>query len=53
LKAPRPARLPDPKPPTIKPKDSRYERGTTGGQVMTILHERMHQMDRFRDDLGG
>ncbi|WP_208394390.1 hypothetical protein, partial [Pseudochelatococcus lubricantis] len=31
--APRPARLPNPKPTTIKPKDSRYERGTTGGQV--------------------
>jgi plasmid stabilization system protein ParE len=21
--------------------------------IVTILHERMHQMDRFRDDLGG
>ena len=31
LMAPRPARLPHPKPTTIKPKDSRYERGTTGG----------------------
>jgi hypothetical protein len=31
--APRPARLPNPKPTTITPKDSRYERGTTGGQV--------------------
>lgn len=29
----RPARLPDPKSMPIKPKDSRYERGTTGGQV--------------------
>jgi hypothetical protein len=33
LMAPRPARLPNPKPTTINPKDSRYERGTTGGQV--------------------
>jgi hypothetical protein len=33
LRAPRPARLPNPKPMTIKPKDSRYERGTNGGQV--------------------
>jgi hypothetical protein len=33
LTAPRPTRLPPPKPTTIKPKDSRYERGTTGGQV--------------------
>ena len=31
--APRLARLPHPKPTTINPKDSRYERGTTGGQV--------------------
>src|SRR5690606_31164223 len=35
LRAPRPARLPNPKPTTINSKDSRYERGTTGGQVMT------------------
>ena len=21
--------------------------------IVTILHERMHQMDRFKDDLGG
>ena len=34
LRAPRPARLPNPKPTTINPKDSRYERGTTGGQVI-------------------
>ena len=33
LRAPRPARLPKPKTTTINPKDSRYERGTTGGQV--------------------
>jgi len=33
LMATRPARLPNPKPTTINPKDSRYERGTTGGQV--------------------
>ena len=33
LRAPRPARLPNPKPTTINPKDSRYDRGTTGGQV--------------------
>ncbi|TCP58358.1 hypothetical protein EV663_1355, partial [Rhodovulum bhavnagarense] len=32
--APRPARLSNPKPNTINPKDSRYERGTTGGQVI-------------------
>src|SRR5690606_35398146 len=31
LRAPRPARLPHPKPTTINPKDVRYERGTTGG----------------------
>ena len=35
LKAPRPARLPNPKPTTINPPDSRDERGTTGGQVTT------------------
>jgi hypothetical protein len=34
LRALRPARLPNPKLTTTKPKDSRYERGTTGGQVM-------------------
>ncbi len=33
LGAPRPTRLPNPKPTNINPKDSRYERGTTGGQV--------------------
>ncbi len=32
LTAPRPARLPNPKPTTINPKDSRYERGTNGGR---------------------
>jgi hypothetical protein len=32
--ATRPARLPDLKPMPINPKDSRYERGTTGGQVI-------------------
>ena len=31
LKAPRPARLPNPKPTTINPKDSRYERGNFRG----------------------
>src|SRR5690606_38617669 len=36
LRAPRPARLPNPKPTTINPKDSRYERGTNGGQVTGI-----------------
>src|SRR5690606_5204998 len=36
LRAPRPARLPNPKPTTINPKDSRYERGTTGGQVTAM-----------------
>ena len=33
LMATRPTRLPSLQPMTIKPKDSRYERGTTGGQV--------------------
>jgi hypothetical protein len=33
LRTPRSARLPNSKPTAIKPKDSRYERGTTGGQV--------------------
>lgn len=33
LTAPRPTHLPHPKPTTVNPKDSRYERGTTGGQV--------------------
>ena len=33
LRAPRPARVSNAKPTTIKPKDSRYDRGTTGGQV--------------------
>jgi hypothetical protein len=28
--------LPNPKPTTINPKDSRYERGTTGGQVTFV-----------------
>src|SRR5690606_29067891 len=45
LRAPRPARLPNPKPTTINPKDSRYERGTNGGQVTSgeqSLHERLH-----------
>ena len=35
--APRQARLPTPKPTTINPKDSRYERGTTGGQVIGYI----------------
>lgn len=35
--APRPARLPRPKPTTIKPKDSRHERGTTGGRSMRVV----------------
>jgi hypothetical protein len=35
-RAPRPPRLPHPKPTTINPKDSRHERGTTGGQVKCI-----------------
>jgi len=35
--APRPARLPNPKPTTSNPKDSRYERGTTGGQVRLFI----------------
>ena len=32
-----------------------YWRRLSNGDVgiVTILHERMHQMDRFRDDLGG
>lgn len=34
LMASRPAPLPYPKSTTINPKDSRYERGTPGGQVM-------------------
>src|SRR5690606_1989315 len=38
LRAPRPARLPNPKPTTINPKDSRYERGTNGGQVSRLEH---------------
>jgi hypothetical protein len=38
LMAPRPARLPHLKPTTIKPKDSRYDRGTTGGQVSKHVH---------------
>ena len=37
LIATRPARLSNPKPTTINPKDSRYERGTTGGQVRTAI----------------
>ena len=32
LMAPRSARLPNLKPTTVNPKDSRYERGTTGGR---------------------
>jgi hypothetical protein len=38
LTAPRPTRLPPPKPTTIKSKDSRYERGTTGGQVTSFTN---------------
>jgi hypothetical protein len=38
LWAPRPARLPNPKLTTINPKDSRYERGTAGGQVSPLSH---------------
>lgn len=32
-----------------------YWRRLSNGDIgiVTILHERMHQMDRFRDDLGG
>ena len=37
LTAPLPTRLPHPKPTTIKPKDSRYERGATRRQVKTQL----------------
>src|SRR5690606_17120037 len=44
LRAPRPARLPNSKPTTINPKDSRYERGTTGGQV-----RHSQAGDEFRD----
>src|SRR5690606_20255840 len=50
LRAPRPARLPNPKPTTINPKDSRYERGTTGGQVKCVAHAAInlfHAMRRF------
>ena len=47
LKPPHPTRLPHPKPPNIKPKDSRYERGTTGGQV------RPHARNPTFSDLGG
>ena len=45
LRAPRPARLPKPKPMIIKikPADSRYERGTEGGQVIC-------RADRLRRD---
>lgn len=35
LRAPRPARLPNPKPTVIDPRDSRYEQGTTGRQATT------------------
>ena len=35
LTAPRPARLPNPKPTTINKLDAHYERGTTGRQVTT------------------
>lgn len=36
LRAPRPARLPNPIQTNINPKDSRYERGTNGGQVSEL-----------------
>ena len=48
LRAPRLARLSNPKPTAINPKDSRYERGTTGGQgrpptgSRRRCHRRMH-----------
>ena len=32
--------MPHPKPTTINPKDSRYERGTTGGQVSRLIYGR-------------
>src|SRR5690606_14137870 len=53
LRAPRPARLPHPKPTTINPKDSRYERGTTGRQVTIIdlLDEAVSRRIRGQIDL--
>src|SRR5690606_15094446 len=48
LRAPRPARLPNPKPTTINPKDSRYERGTNGGQV-TFEKQIEQLVDRIVD----
>lgn len=37
LGATRPARLPDLKQMSVNPRGSRYERGTTGGQVREVL----------------
>jgi hypothetical protein len=51
--------LPNPKQTTINPKDSRYERGTTGGQVsgrgtgaIKINTEAMDKLQALRDRLG-
>ena len=54
LMATRPARLPSSKPTNIKPKDSRYERGTTGGQVkprdrLGAEHERLQAASQLLD----
>ncbi len=48
LMAPCPARLPHPKPNTIKPKGPRYERGTTGGQVIAAVRDRPSGLARER-----
>ena len=49
LSAPHPARLPNPKPTTINKPDSRYDRGTTGGQVTVPLS----QLQSTRRYIGG
>ena len=41
----RPARLPNPKPTTINTQDSRYERGTTGGQVTNLKPTTINKPD--------
>ena len=53
LRAPRPARLPNPKPTTINTKHSRYERGTTGGQVKGYWASCLRDEGLGRRDLPG
>jgi hypothetical protein len=52
-RAPRPPRLPHPKLTTINPKDSRYERRTTGGAGQPTLLRPCRQPVEKTQDRGG